>query len=145
MARAADVYRLRARFTRISGVEAVAFTIPVGDSQCRVVLNGWNGPNCGLDKIDGVSPPYGNPSLAEFTCETGVEYDLEIAVRCQNNQALIIVLIDEDELFRWQGVPSQLSLDANESLKHKDCFGLGTYMSVFRFSELRLGTERPTD
>jgi len=135
-----DNYRLRARFARVSGIEALAITIPVSDAQCRVVLCGWGGEQCGLDMIDGTHVPFGNPTHTTFTCEAGVEHVLEVNVVCKKTTARITASIDGTELFDWEGDTSRLSMAKYERLDHDHCFGLGTYQSEFRFLELSIRT-----
>lgn len=138
-------YDLKVRFSRISGNEAVAVTIPVGDAQCRIVLSGWGGEQSGLDRIDGVHPPYGNPTHSLFVCETDVEHLLEVSVTCRDALASVTTSVDGEVLFRWEGDTSRLSMASHELLNYPHCFGLGSYESEFRFSELSIRTSSPKD
>ncbi|MBD3675832.1 MAG: hypothetical protein HUJ26_20175 [Planctomycetaceae bacterium] len=99
-------YIIKAKLKRESGRGAFGFGITMGKEQTSLILDGWGKRFSGLHKLDGREASFPeNPTRVEKMLFTdGKESEIQIIVLARQ----IIVVLDGQEIIRWEGDPQQL-------------------------------------
>ena len=135
-------YEATCRFSRRSGKEAVTFILPVGQTNCAVMFDGWGGTLSGLYLVDRKGPQVmaGTPAVARRASPfaNGVPHQAKISVMQDGQKIAIKATLDEESLVDWNGTLSQLSGAEHYRLPNPHAIGVCTYDSILEVHDLKL-------
>ncbi len=129
-------YDLRVVLTR-QGEGDVIVGLPVGSHECALYLNSWNGRIHGLGIIDGKNADNNPTTNQPGLLTNGKRYQLAISVRVKDQRADIRAALDDDEIVRWEGPETALSIEPYLTLPDRRRIGLHGAAS-FSSAQLRL-------
>lgn len=107
-------FSLNINFRQISGNDAVAVRLPIGDRWVDLVLNGWTRPGqlakSALQPIAGLAGNQpDNPTMTtDFQIEDDQPNNLFVTVIQNDGDVRILVNMGEERLIEWNGVRSDL-------------------------------------
>ena len=126
--------------------EAVAVILPIGDTQCMLLVDSFGGTLTGLQFVDGRSVPQleGTPAIKRQTrpLTTGVAHELQVAVTQKGQTVAIQASVDGDRLISWKGGITQLSITGYQSLPNSHAIGVFVWGSIVDVQELKLELKR---
>ena len=121
-------YELSVEFTRKSGDDSVMVLIPIGATNCSVVLSGWSGKLHGLMLIDGhdclLYPPSTKAAFRPGHLDNNRRYQLHVEVVQDDEKVAVVATLDEQRIVEWNGNVSQLSESAAHVLPYPQAVGL---------------------
>jgi len=125
-----DEYEFRATARRRSGDNSIELGIVVGAAQCMAIFDGWphEGHLTGLHVADGVGL-----ELRKETAHRGrlIPDDQVVTVSCsvsrRGEQYRIGLAVDGQEVHMWQGGPSQLGLEPDNSPRNPKALFLNVW------------------
>ena len=132
-------YEVDIMFVRKSGEYAVAFVLPVGQSNVCVNLNYGPKKVYGLTMVNGQMNNETTRSLGKLS--NGEEHRVHVRVLLKGGDAEIAADLDGKELLRWKGKQSLLSVNERRRLPDAGKMGLAprspTIFKNVRFRQLR--------
>lgn len=134
-------YQATFKFTRRTGKEAVSFILPVGDTQCSLVLDSWTGTISGIDLVDNTPIDRRVGTSAIRTPQpivNGVVHTLSASVVQSGTNVTIDARLDGQRLINWKGSVARLSLHAPRSMPVPHSFGISFWNQVGDVHELTL-------
>lgn len=142
---AAGGYELSCKFLRRSGKEAVTLIIPVGDSGCAVMIDGWTSTLSGIYLVDRKNPPNlaGTDAVVNRTSllTNDTVHELAVKVSVDEPFANVQVTLDQSELISWRGRFANLIPPDHYCLPIRHTFGVCTYNSIVEVEEFKLRLE----
>ncbi|MBL7188456.1 MAG: SUMF1/EgtB/PvdO family nonheme iron enzyme [Phycisphaerae bacterium] len=140
-------YQLEVTFVRESGSKIVYVMLPVGGTQCGLVLSTDDGDErqSALENIGGKTSGENETHIPWGKLDNGKEYTLGIKVLLENDlDATIHVTLNGKPYISWRGKKSALSGNNWWRLRNQHALGLGAHNSrvVFSSAKLRMLTGR---
>ncbi|QDT44946.1 Serine/threonine-protein kinase PrkC [Gimesia alba] len=124
-------YQLLVQLTRLSGMGEINLLLPVGNAFCMVSL-GNEGNQFRIQNING---EYWGVKR-EGIIVNGKQHIVEVEVTLgKDDSATIFLKIDHQEIFRWQGKQSELSIRDDWRI-HPVALGLGVHSDLVRFQQV---------
>lgn len=134
-------YELRLRFTRHSNNEAIHVSLPVGDTSCEFIVDGWGGQITGLHLVDG-KLAVDNIGIGGIRTRNpvanGVTHELNIDVAHQDESVVIDAMLDGVSVFSWSGSPARLSQWNGGVMPIGQCLKLRVHESRVTFHRFEL-------
>lgn len=137
-----DEYLLTAVIEAAARPDNVGITVPIGDRQAQVALDGWSGAICALQNIDGAMG-HQNP-----TTRPGAVFELGQAttVRCAVRKSSIFVTCNGRVAVDWEGDPASLSAPPEAQAADGPAIvmrSLGKSWRITRLDAAALGQQSP--
>ena len=131
-------YDLSLEFTRSRSKSGVLILLPIGDSQCDLVIGGWGGNVSGLEMLDGKFSNDNSTTKRSAPFVTGRNYALLAKVRVENETGSIEVLLDGRPFIQWTGQLSSLSPGNDWKLPQPKRPGLAAHEDPVFFQSVKL-------
>lgn len=134
-------YDLTTEFTRLNGADGIAIMLPVGDTSCTLVINGWpdqGGGKTYLSHINNIEADDNRNAITGKIIQNGRVYKCDISVRTKNNQAAIRVHLNNRPIIIWKGPENALSAHPSWALKDNKSPGVGAQNSMVDFKSLKI-------
>ncbi|MDA7979517.1 MAG: hypothetical protein MPJ50_12195 [Pirellulales bacterium] len=127
-------YMLALAIRRISGGEALAITLPVGDARCSIVLNGGRNTSSGIELLRGAKfndsdNPTTRPGRVLAT-------DCNVIVHCHVTPESVRVECNGQTVIDWTGSAAHFAVPHYWDTPRKDGILLGTHRSAFRIENV---------
>lgn len=134
-------YQLTCKFTRKEKREGIHFSLPVGDTGCIFLLDGFNGTVGGLQFVDGrtAKNSVGTSDAVKITSPltNGVAHSASITVSQEGDNAAFATTLDGKDYFSWKGRCSQLTQVPAAVLPQPRTIGVWTQNIVVEIHELK--------
>lgn len=134
LVRPPEEYDLAMTAKRTEGRDALVIGLVCGGRQASVVLDGWGGAKCGLGMIDNFRPP-NNETLREGQL---LPNQIPTNLVCRVRKNGVVLLVNDETVFDWQGDPQRLSLFKAWAVPDPDCLFLGSFQARFEITNLKL-------
>jgi len=135
-------YQLTCKFTRLTNNDCVILVLPVGETHCGCIVDGWAGTVIGLEKVDGRHgiDLVGTPAAVRRNKPliNRVAHELRVTVSLRDKNAAIGVTVDGEQLIAWTGSVAQLSIAGWHSLPEPHAIGVLAHDSIVDVHELKL-------
>jgi hypothetical protein len=131
-------YDATLEFTRTDGGDIVGFVLPVGETQCEVMLSNSGGELGGLAQIDGKPLAEGPAKVTPCRLTNGQRYALRARVALRGDQVAIDITLDDKPFLRWAGAVRSLSVGGHRDVRAPQHFGLYANDAQVSFHSLKL-------
>lgn len=119
-----SAYSLSIEFTRLDGNETVGVVLPVGKSQCALLISVFEGEAHGIGIVDGKLARDNSTTIKPGTLTNGARHKLEISVNAAGLQASIRSTLDGKPFLEWRGEAGSLSMFRSWKLNAASELGL---------------------
>lgn len=135
-------YQFSIEFTRTRGEDSVVVILPVGNVSPALEIGGWSGVAHGLSRVDGLpTKDTKNPtSVRPGTFPNNVKQTLDVSVKAEGGNAVLVAALNGESLFRWSGKTSRLEKNFVMNLPMPKAIGLAVHKSEVTFHSARLQT-----
>jgi len=131
-------YELAFEFTRHSGISTVGALLPVGSTDCHLMLSRFDGKTSGIDQIDG-QPGYDNASTKKpGSLENGHRYQVLVRVQQSGPDVEVKVLLDGKPYISWAGKQASLKATNDWHAPDKSRPTLTAWITPVTFHTVRL-------
>jgi|GEM_PF-3980411 len=141
-------YNLDVDFVRVEGQDAIHINFPVGDSQCTLVLSGWNGKFSGISKIRGMTADnrMNASSRNDIAIVNNKRYQVKVDVKYSaQGKANITVLLDGTPIVELKDLALQ-TLSSHDDFVVPDektqrpmtGVGVGAWNATVRFDKIQV-------
>jgi len=103
-------YDLEVAFSRTAGNGPVAIILPVGPRLCQFVLDDYSGHKSGIDLIGGENRSENSTGKSTDKLASKKVYTMLLSVRSQGETAGVEVSLEGEQILRWAGKRSLLSV-----------------------------------
>lgn len=137
-------YQFSIEFTRTRGEDSVVVILPLGNVSPALEIGGWTGVAHGLSRVDGrPTKDSENPtSVRPGTFPNNVKQTLDVSVKAEGGNAVLVVALNGESLFRWSGKTSRLEKNFVMNLPMTKAIGLAVHKSEVTFHSARLSAVR---
>lgn len=131
-------YELEVEFARTTGVEAVTFILPVGNTACAFLVSGQEGDGHGFEVIDGRTLDKSPAAVHPGTLSNKDRHTLLLRVGVQGEFAVLESVLDRKPCVRWTGKQRSLNVYRSWALSDPKRIGLGSHRSEVIVYRVRL-------
>ncbi len=131
-------YDLEVEFTRTTGLDTIAFTLPFGLHRCLLGLSCWEGRCAGLSMVDGRFSNNNSSTRRPGTLTNGKRYALLVRVQWAGELAAVAVLLDGEPYLAWKGKRTLLRIHKDWRIPELGRLGVATNECSLTLHAVRL-------